>query len=128
MRGRIRPPEIAQLLVDLWMIGIMWKCVRIVRPVFVPGFNFVGNDRGLFQRDAFDQRVQLCGGGRVRDQLVRNSADDFVAGRTVSPQRRNRGKDKEENRAQRLQAAENYNRCLISAMRASSFSKCEPDQ
>src|SRR5438105_6760498 len=108
------------------MIGVVRKCVWIVRPVFVPGFDLVGNDRSLFQRDAIDERVQFRSGGRVREQLVRDSADDFMTGRTVSPQRRNRGNDNEENRAQRLQGAENYNRCLISAMRASSFSKCEP--
>ena len=89
MRGRIGPREIAQLLVDLWMIGVTRECVWIVRPVFVPGFDFVGNDRGLFQCDAIDQPVQLRSGGRVRDQLVRNSADDFVTGRSIGLDRRN---------------------------------------
>src|SRR5437879_1729108 len=84
LRGWIRPPEIAQLLVDLWMIRIMRKGGETIDAVFIPSSDFVGNDRSFFERDPVDQRIDPCVRWGIREQLVGNSADDFMTGRAIS--------------------------------------------
>src|ERR1700719_2176559 len=43
-RRRIRAPEFPQLIVDFWMIRVMWKSVWILDTILVPRFNFIGDD------------------------------------------------------------------------------------
>src|SRR5260370_18311555 len=83
LRRGIPSPEIAELLIDLRVLGVMRKCVWIVDTVLVPGLNLVGDDRCAFQGDAVGQRVDFLACRRVHDQFVSNSTNDFVTGRSV---------------------------------------------
>ena len=66
------------------MLGEMRKRAPVVDAVFVPGFDFVGDRGRALERDSVRQRVNFWRCRRVCDQLIGNSADDFVTGRSVS--------------------------------------------
>src|SRR5207237_6869727 len=92
LRRGIRSPEIAELFIDLRVLGVMRKCVWIVDTVLVPGLDLVGDDRSAFQGDAVGQRLDCFCCRRVHDQFVCNTTTDFVTARSVSAKRcRTRG-------------------------------------
>jgi hypothetical protein len=61
--------------------------------IFIPSSDFVGNDRSFFERDPVDQCIDLGGRRGVREQLVGNSADDFMTGWAVSKRTANEQND-----------------------------------
>src|SRR5438270_13029447 len=76
-------PVIAQLRVDFRMRRIM-KRGRIIGSVLVPTSDLVRNGGGFFQRDSVQKRGDLRARGRMRQLLVGDRADDFMADRAVT--------------------------------------------
>jgi hypothetical protein len=65
VRWLVRAPEITQLPVDVPVRRVMER-PWIVDAFFVPALNFIGNQGGLFQSYSIEQRIDLCGCGRIR--------------------------------------------------------------
>src|SRR5215471_20540300 len=68
------------------MLGVMRKCAWIVDAIFVPGFDFIGDGRRAFQRDSISERVNPLSSRRIGDQFIGDTANDFVASRSVPEQ------------------------------------------
>jgi hypothetical protein len=90
VRRLIRPPKIAQLSIYFWRRDT--ERLRIVRSLFVPALDRIGEHGRLFQGKATDQRADLRCSRRVRQSLVRNRADNLMSKGRISV--RLRGKSK----------------------------------
>ena len=103
VRGRIGPPEIAQLFIDLRVARVTRKLVGVVRSVFIPSLDLIGNDGRFLERDPVDQRTDLRTRGFACEKLIRNSTDDFVTDRTVGARSGNAGHENTQNRSEPFQ-------------------------
>ncbi len=97
MPGRIGPPKIAQLFIDLQVVRVTRKLVRVVGSVFVPSLDFIGNNRSFLERDPVDQRTDLRTPRLACEKLICDPADDFVTDRTVAVRSWNAGYENTQN-------------------------------
>ena len=105
MRRLVGAPKFAQLLVDVAVLGITRERARIVRAIFVPGFDFVCDDGCSLQSQAADKFAQPRFGGAVHEQFVRNPTDDLVPGRPITECRRSERHHREDENENRPHAS-----------------------
>jgi hypothetical protein len=95
----IRPPEIAQLFVDLPERRIMER-FWIVHSLFIPAFDLICNHRCFLQRNPIQERADFGSRRRVRQSLVCNRTHDLMPKRSVRMKWRRKSNGKKNGRTE----------------------------